>query len=124
MGESNGGFTLDLSEGVLELRPQEVYDAQRFAYVTMDGETKTSHTLLKEVLAYDDRVGDSAGILPAGAEITLTGTDNREWVRISTAEGEERWLRLDTSQVYPVNVETPKGFVYAGEVIAYLNYAD
>lgn len=111
-------------EGVLELRPQEVYDAQRFAYVTMDGETKTSHTLLKEVLAYDDRVGDSAGILPAGAEITLTGTDNREWVRISTAEGEERWLRLDTSQVYPVNVETPKGFVYAGEVIAYLNYAD
>ena len=104
-------------DGRLGMVPQTIYYAKDRDYLN----DKPTHTLLKPLLAYPDR--DETALpdtLTAGEEITLLGTDNAAWVLARDSAGTEFWIHLDG----PVSVETPTGFLYGGEVLGGLNYAD
>lgn len=111
-----------LDGGSLSLVPQDIYYSLPASYKLEDGTEKTSHTLLKDIVAYSQMDDDSERyVLPAGEEISLFGTDNREWVFASDSAGNEFWMRLGEGGTV---VETPEGMVFGGDVIDHLNYAD
>ncbi len=68
-------------------------------------------TALVPVAGYADRSSDSErSIIPAGTQLTLTATDNKEWVLAETSGGGEIWLHLNSQDGYAFEVETETGY--------------
>lgn len=98
-----------LENGALRFVEQPVYDAC----------TPTEVTALAEISVYSAPDTASAKTtLPAGTVITLTGSDNESWVRL-TADGEEKWLRIENG----TELESAGRLQYCGDALDGLNMA-
>lgn len=82
-------------------------------------------TVSAPVAGYAERSRDSErSIIPAGTELTLTATDNREWVLAETSDGCEFWLHLNNQNGYALEVEVELGYESGALVLDGLCMAD
>ena len=98
----------------LEVVPQELYYPNSPAHVTVK----------RTLLAYDGPDGESFPVEP-GTEMDVVATDDAEWIVCrSETEDWQLWFRLDTSQSYPMRIETPDGFAEPWDALDGLLFAD
>ncbi len=71
----------------------------------------SSVTVLTPVAGYAERSTDSErSLIPAGTGLTLTATDNVQWVLAQTADGGQFWLHLNNQDGYAFELEVENGY--------------
>jgi len=79
--------------------------------------------LLCQVYAYGERdISAQPLVLEKGTELSILGTDNREWLLVADRAGREYYLHL--CGINACSVETPTGETMGNEVFDGLIYAD
>ena len=77
-------------------------------------------TLQCDLYGYDAPDG-TRGVLPAGTEARIVGTDNESWVKLTLSDGGDRWLKLTG---HGFELESPKGGVPCWDALDGLLMAD
>ncbi|MBR2880372.1 MAG: hypothetical protein IKC02_06850 [Oscillospiraceae bacterium] len=101
-------------------------DDFEFIYYPVDGvwtpPSKYS-PLLCQVYAYGERdISAQPLVLEKGTQLSIMGTDNKEWLLVADISGREYYLHLCGINSY--SVDTPAGETMGNEVFDGLNYAD
>lgn len=79
-------------------------------------------TALKDVYVYaKNDLGSAKSVLKTGGALTITATDNAEWVLCKNADGADCWLHLASDGQM---IDTPDGAHYSGDVLDGLVFAD
>lgn len=103
------------SDGKLSVIPQDLYYPK--------GDYGLSLKTLMELPLYtENNANVQAELAPAGTALTLTATDNAEWVQAQTSDGRTVWLHLNAE--HPFQVETTSGYVSVQDALDGLCMAD
>ncbi len=79
--------------------------------------------LLCQVYAYRERdISAQPFVLEKGTQLSILGTDDKEWLLVADKAGREYYLHLCGINSY--SVDTPAGEIMGNEVFAGLSYAD
>jgi len=97
--------------GVLDVVPRETYEAL----------VPTEVTVIAPLCAFNSKGDTAYETLETGTALTLTATDNFEWVLADTGRGAV-WLHLNPDNSY--ELETPAGYVFDTDVLDGLCMAD
>lgn len=98
--------------GVLDVVREDLYQAKN----------PTDVTLLVPLTAYNGK-GGTHFTVNAGIEMTVLATDNVEWIYCeSETEDWALWFHLNPDSGF--EIETPDGYVYVGDALDGLNFAD
>ncbi len=101
-------------------------DDFEFIYYPVDGvlipPSKYS-PLLCQVYAYRERdISAQPFVLEKGTQLSILGTDNKEWLLVADRAGREYYLHLCGINSY--SVDTPAGEIMGNEVLGGLSYVD
>lgn len=102
------------SDGKLAVVPQELY-------YPVGGKTYPVTALNDVTLYAKNDLKSETTTLKTGEKLTITATDNAQWVLAENAAGAECWLHLSEGGQ---SVDTPAGAVYASQAFDGLVFAD
>lgn len=102
------------ADGRLAVVPQELY-------YPVGGKTYPV-TAQKDVYVYaKNDLSAAKTVLKTGGTLTVTASDNAEWVLCKSAEGADCWLHLSNNGQM---IDTPSGAQYSGDALDGLVFAD